>query len=77
MGKDRQLVKLGDSGRWEKLIGTIMNLVVGVDGRITSPRKNDPMDSVQVGKAVFVKEKLHNPGNRTQDLLLSGENWLP
>ena len=39
--------------------------------------RNDPMDSVQVGKAVFVKEKLHNPGNRTQDLLLSGENWLP
>ena len=23
---------------------------------------NGPMDSVQVGKAVFVKEKLHNPG---------------
>ena len=37
-------------------------------------QENDPMDSVQVGKAVFVKEKLHNPGNRTQDLLLSGEN---
>ena len=36
--------------------------------------RNDLMDSVHVGKAVFVKEELHNPGNRTQDLLLSGEN---
>ena len=35
---------------------------------------NGPMDSVQVGKAAFVKEKLHNPGNQTQDPLLSGEN---
>ena len=34
---------------------------------------NGPMDSVQVGKAVFVKRKLHYPGNRTQDLLLFGE----
>ena len=25
--------------------------------------RNDPMDSIQVGKAVFVKEKLHNPVN--------------
>ena len=33
--------------------------------------QDNPMDSVQVGKAVFVKEKLHNPGNRTQDLLLT------
>ena len=32
-----------------------------------------PMDSIQIGKAVFMNEKLHNPGNRTQDLLLSGE----
>ena len=53
------------------------NDMVGGDmARVTS-LGNGPMDSVQVGKAVFVKEKLHNPGNRTQDLLLSGENWLP
>ena len=32
-----------------------MNCGVGVDGRITSP-SNGPMDSVQVGKAVFVKQ---------------------
>ena len=31
-----------------------MNLDVGANGRITSPRIG-PMDSVQVGKAVFVK----------------------
>ena len=50
------------------------NDMVGGDmARVTS-LGNGPMDSVQVGKAVFVKEKLHNPGNRTQDLLLSGEN---
>jgi len=35
------------------------------------------MDSVQVGKAVFVKEKLHNPGNRTQDLPYSGRIGYP
>ena len=31
-----------------------MDMDVGVDGRFTSP-KIGPMDSVQVGKAVFVK----------------------
>ena len=53
------------SMRYDMIITVIvllMNLVVGVNGRITSPR-NDPMDPVQVGKAVFVEEKLHNPGN--------------
>ena len=34
---------------------------------------NGPMDSVQVGKAVFVIKKITLPGNQTQDLLLSGE----
>ena len=33
----------------------LMDLDVWVDGRVTSPR-NGPMDSVQVGKAVFVKK---------------------
>ena len=34
--------------------------------------KSFDMDSVQVGKAVFVK-KWHYPGKRTQNQLLSGE----
>ena len=35
-------------------VENLMNCGVGVDGRITSPGIG-PMDSVQVGKAVFVK----------------------
>ena len=38
----------------EKTNLNLINLDVGVDGRITSPR-NGPMDSVQVGNAVFVE----------------------
>ena len=60
----------------EKVYEYEYDMVGGDMARVTS-LDNGPMDSVQVGKAVFVKEKLHNPGNRTQDLLLSGENWLP
>ena len=44
--------------------------------RVTS-LGNGPMDSVQVGKAVFVKEKLHNPGNRTQDFSYPGRIGYP
>ena len=44
---------MGMSGRYLLTIFSIFG--VGVDGRITSPRKNDPMDSVHVGKAVFVQ----------------------
>ena len=36
------------------------DMVGGDMARVTS-LGNGPMDSVQVGKAVFVKEKLHNP----------------
>ena len=49
----------------------VMNMML--KGRFTSPR-HIPMDSVQVGKAVFDKENiLCQPVFRAQDLLLSGE----
>ena len=40
-----------------------MDLDVGVYGRVTSPR-NGSMASVQVGKAVFVKESYTTLGNK-------------
>ena len=59
-----------NSDQWQVRI--IFENAVGVLAE--SLHQVGPMDSVQVGKAVFVKEKLHNPGNQTQDLLLPGEN---
>ena len=59
---------------WSKVkgVGTIYDMGGWLMAIVTS-LGNGPMDSVQVGKAVFVKRELHYPGNQTQDLLLSRE----
>ena len=54
----------------------VMDLDGWVDGRVTSPR-NGSMGSVQVGKAVFVKENYTTLGIEPRTLLLSGEIRQP
>ena len=62
------------SVRWIRI--NWMDLDGWVNGRVTSPR-NGSMGSVQVGKAVFVKENYTTLGIEPRTLLLSGEIRQP